>query len=97
MWLQVLGVPRDASSDKVAKAYRTRKREAEAARDMEMLTRLEKANDTIMMATLSRRITARPCAAPRSDCACGVRCGGARAACAERGGRRVSAACTCAG
>lgn len=64
---QVLGVPRDAPSDRVSKAYRTRKREAEAARDKEMLARIEKANDTIMMATLTRRMSVRR--APPCTCA----------------------------
>lgn len=58
--VQVLGIPPDADSARIEKAYRTKRREAEIAGDREALKKLEDAHNSVFMAALNTRLAVLP-------------------------------------
>lgn len=56
----MLGIPPDADSQRIEKAYRSKRREAEIAGDREALKMLEEAHNAVFMAALNTRLAVRP-------------------------------------
>ena len=66
----MLGIPQNADSARIDAAYRRKKREAELAQDLALVSRIEAAHSALFMNSLSARLSVRSgacraCAAPR--------------------------------